>query len=402
MNALQTDAMSLRSGSENSMNIAFVTPEYPHVRTGASGGIGTSLRTLAEGLVTSGQRVIMIVYGQSADEVFTDRGIEFHLIKNVRFKGFSGFLTQKKIQRYINRLHQVHKIDIVEAPDWTGITAFIRTESPLVLRLHGSDTYFCHLERRPVKYLNKLREKRAFKNADAIVSVSRYTAQMTNNIYGTDRKVEVIPNCVEVPQAASDMSSVTRNILYFGTLIRKKGLLELPQIFNLIHKHDTRIRLVLAGRDSADISTGSQSTWALMQPLFDASALANVDYLGALPHNEIKALIAAASVCVFPTFAEALPVSWLEAMAVGKPIVASNIGWADEIIDDGRDGFLVHPADHTNFASRVIQLLEDNGLRTNIAASAHQKAAEKFSVPVIVNRNLEFYKHVARKNDADF
>ena len=88
----------------------------------------------------------------------------------------------------------------------------------------------------------------------------------------------------------------------------------------------------------------------MMQPLFNTEAMANVSYIGSVEYNKIKDYINSASICVFPTFAEALPVSWIEAMAMKKPIVASNIGWATEIIDNEVNGFLENPKNHIEFA----------------------------------------------------
>ncbi len=114
----------------------------------------------------------------------------------------------------------------------------------------------------------------------------------------------------------------------------KKGAFELPLIFNELYKKNTDVQLILIGRDASDIQSGNSSTWKMMQELFDDRALKNVNYLGSVPYDEIKNHIAKASVCVFPTFAEALPVSWIEAMTMNKAIVASNIGWANEVIED--------------------------------------------------------------------
>ncbi|NDP27724.1 MAG: glycosyltransferase family 4 protein, partial [Flavobacterium sp.] len=136
------------------------------------------------------------------------------------------------------------------------------------------------------------------------------------------------------------------DILYFGSLIRKKGLLELPFIFNEVIQKNPQAQLILIGKDVSDVITGNPSTWAMMQSLFTPDALQKVRYLGSVPYQEIKNHIKAASLCVFPTFAEALPVSWIEAMALQKPIVASDIGWAKEVIEEGIEGFLVHPKNH--------------------------------------------------------
>ncbi|WP_372744866.1 glycosyltransferase family 4 protein [Lutibacter sp.] len=377
------------------MNIAFLTPEYPHKLTGKSGGIGTSIKNLANGLIAEGCEVLIIVFRQTKDAVFYDEGIEIHQIKNVKLKGLSWWLTRKKIEQKINDLHKNNKIDIVEAPDWTGITSYIQPKKcPVVIRLHGSDTYFCHIDGRKVKWQNKFHEKRALKKATGFISVSRFTADVTNAIFNLKKDFTIIPNGIDVNlfNANKQLSLHKDTILYYGTLIRKKGLLELPFIFNELMQLNPKSTLVLVGKDAKDIVTGSKSTWELMKPLFHTDVLKQVNYLGEVPYNEIKKYIEMANVCVFPTFAEALPVSWIEAMALQKAIVASNIGWATEVIDDGENGFIVHPTNHKEFALKINILLNDESLCKEFGKQARLKVEQQFSQKVVATQSIEFYK----------
>ena len=78
------------------MRIAFLTPEYPHTRIGPAGGIGTGLLNLCAGLLAAGHEPVILAYGQPADDYFEEGGIQFHLLKNVRLKGLSSWLTRKK------------------------------------------------------------------------------------------------------------------------------------------------------------------------------------------------------------------------------------------------------------------------------------------------------------------
>ena len=90
------------------------------------------------------------------------------------------------------------EIDLVEVPDWTGISSFISPEEcPIVVKLNGSDTYFCHLDNRPVKWMNKFHEKRALKKADGLLSVSQFTADLTNSVFGLNKKFTIIPNGID-------------------------------------------------------------------------------------------------------------------------------------------------------------------------------------------------------------
>jgi starch synthase len=377
------------------MKIAFLTPEYPHPKTGLAGGIGTSIFNLVKALSALGHHISILVYGQDKDDYFVEQGIHIYKIKNIKVKGLSLMFTQKKVERLINSLYDSGKIDIVEAPDWTGFTAFVNLKCSLVIREHGSDTYFCHLDGRKVKFKNKFLEKRALKKADGIMSVSAYTGYLTNRLLELERDFTVIPNGIDTSVFKPSLNQQeNKTILYFGTLIRKKGLLELPHIFNLVHETDKEVTLVLVGKDSGDIKTGSSSTWQLMQALFNKSAMEKVSYLGSVAYTEIRHLIEDATVCVFPTFAEALPVSWLEAMAMEKAIVASNIGWANEMIEDGYEGYLVHPTDHAKFATRILELLKDVDKQCQFGKAAREKVKTTFSQDIIAKRSVEFYKTI--------
>lgn len=380
------------------MKIAFLTPEFPHQKMGLYGGIGTSILNLSKGLTLIGHQVIVLVYGQKEDEVFEENDISYYKIRNIKLKGFSRLLTQKKIERLINNLVENHQLDIVEAPDWTGITSRIKPNCPVVIRLNGSDTYFCHLDKRPVKLINKYHEKRALQHADAFLSVSHYTVFVTKQLFGLQKEFTIIPNSIDIDNFAfSDKAKMQENtILYFGSLIRKKGLLELPLIFNEVYKQNKQVKLILIGRDVSDIITGNTSTWAMMQSLFDKDALQNVDYIGSISYDEIQYYISSATVCVFPTFAEALPVSWIEAMAMQKAIVASNIGWATEVIDDGVNGFLVHPKEHEIYAQKIVELLENEALRNQFGVAARKKVAQKFSNEVVAKQSADFYQQVIK------
>jgi len=383
------------------MKIGFLTPEYPHEKTGNSGGLGTSIKNLAHALTALGHEVVVLVYEQKNDAVFFDKAVEIHQIKNIKFKGLSWYLTRKKLEKTINTLYDANKIEIIEATDWTGITSFIKPEKcPIVIKLNGSDTYFCHLDNRPVKWTNKFHEKRALQKADAHVSVSAYTAKMTNQVFNQDNSFTIIHNGIDMNLFQNDHvnSSVNRNVvLYFGTLIRKKGLLELPLIFNIIHEKNPNAQLVLVGKDTSDIISGNASTWQMMQELFSSSALEKVTYFGPVAYSEVRKQIEKATVCVFPTYAEALPVSWLEAMAMEKAVVASNIGWGNEIVDNGVSGFVAHPSNHKEYADKIVQLLSDSTLRENMEHEAKKRIASHFEINLIANQNVDFYIKVIEK-----
>ena len=378
------------------MNLAFLLPEYPHPKVSAHcGGIGTSAKNLATGLVMNAHKLTIFVYGQDKDELFYDGLIEIHKIKHLRYPFFGWFLYRKHLQNYINEVIVAQKIQLLEAPDWTGITAFMKLKCPIVIRLHGSDAYFCKLEERKQKLKNFIFEKCALKKAKAIISVSNYTLKITEQIFKIKKPATVIPNGLYLKNFLEDKIIETDKnaILYFGTIIRKKGVLELAAIFNELVIINPLAKLKLAGRDVFD-SIENKSTLQLIEAKLSQKAKQNFKYLGVVSYNEMKTIIENNTVCVFPSLAESFGMVTIEAMALKKAIVNTNFQWANEIMVDGETGYLENPKNHNAFAIKINDLLKNKELRTAFGANAHNYVERHFSMEKLVIENINFYQKI--------
>lgn len=382
------------------MHIAFLTPEYPHPRVLHAAGIGTSIKNLVVALVAKGVQVSVFVYGQMETAVFEEGGVTIHLLKSQKYKGFGWYLHRRFIQKYLNAHIVSEKIDLVEAPDWTGITAFMHLKAPLVIRFHGSDTYFCHLERRKQKKKNYWFEKLAMMQASAFVAPTVFAADVTKQLFGLARKnVKVVYNGLDLNAFKNDAPLLFEKglILYVGTIIRKKGVFELPEIFNKVRKAFPETRLMLIGSDAADIQTQSSSTWELLKKEFEEEDLEQVSYLGKTPYAQVQVYLKKAHLCVFPTFAETLGMVTIEAMALQKPVVSSNFGWSQELIVDAESGFLVDPKAHDDFAEKIIELLQDETLANTIGVAARKRVEAVFDIQKIAQENIDFYESIISK-----
>jgi len=376
------------------MHIAFLTPEYPHPKISHSAGLGTSIKNLAVELVKNKHRVTVFVYSEDANEIFKEEGITIHKIAYKKYPVFSWYLYRKQLQKYINSAIQPNQIDLIEAPDWTGIIAFMKFKCKLLIRLHGTDAYFCHLEGRKQKIKNYFFEKIALKSADAITSVSAFTAQETIKLFNVSKPIKVIYNGIDIHNfSTSNVKVATNSILYFGSIIRKKGVLELAKIFNEVIKKNSNAQLTLLGKDVVDVFTKT-STLQLFMDALTNEAKKNTKYISHVPYNEVQAYIAKASVIVLPSFAEAFPMTWLEAMAMGKALVTSNIGWATELMIDGKTGFIENPKNHRLYAEKINTLLENKELNTTFGENAKQHIATRFSQTIIGKENIEYFERI--------
>ena len=379
------------------MHIAYLSPEYPHNRIGSSGGLGTSIKNLAEELIASKIEVSIVVYGKHRSDHFKENGINFYILKQKYYKVGGFYFYRKHINAYLNRLIKEKGIDLLEAPDWTGITAFMIFKIPLVIRFHGSDTYFCHIERRPQKWKNRFFETQAIKNAQAFIAPTHFAGNLSAELFGiVSATVNVIHYGLQLQKFTNNHPEQYRqySLLNVGTLIRKKGVFQLAQIFNKICEEYPEATLTLIGSDAPDISTGGSSSWKLLRKEFTPAALERVTYKGNIPYQEVQQEIKEAHVCVFPSLAETLGMVTIESMALKKAVVNTNIGWAQDIIDQGVDGFMHHPDDIDGFVKSISRLFDDEMLVKKLESAARKKVERSFDIKIIALRNMELYQKI--------
>ncbi|CDF80027.1 glycosyltransferase (GT4) [Formosa agariphila KMM 3901] len=381
------------------LKIAFLTPEYPHPEVNHAAGLGTSIGNLTKALAEQGHSIYVFVYGQKQDLEFKEDGIHFYLIEDK--SGFAKwFQYRKHIQRSIQNVIFKENIDVLEVPDWTGISALMKFSVPVIMRFHGSDRYFCYLENRKQKLKNKLFELLAVKAAVAYIAPTAFAGQLSKQLFkiSDNKPIATIHYGLQLDNFENDKPKLFKSntILYIGTIVRKKGVLELPGIFKRVKQEVPNAKLILIGSDAPDILTESPSTWELLKQDFQEEDLKDVQYLGKVPYTEVQTYIKNAHVCVFPTFAETLGMVTIEAMALQKPVVNSNIGWAQELMEDGKSGYLIHPTAHKDYADKIVLLLKDENLCLQIGKAAKQFVEERFDIKKQAYKNIEFYKTVLK------
>ena len=376
------------------MHIAFLTPEYPHPTVSHSAGIGTSIKNIADGLVSKGVQVTVFVYSQKETRILDADGINLHLIQHKAYK-FGGFYRYRKyVNSYLSGVIKQKRISLIEAADWTGITAFMKFKVPVVIRLHGSDTYFCHLEGREQKKKNFFFEKRALKSATAIASVSAYTAALTKDLFVLKKAMTVIPNLIDTDRFVPlDLAVKEGQILNFGSVIRKKGVLALAEAFNTVVKSNPKAQLLFLGKDVGDAQTGV-STKQLIIDLLTDDAKPLVSFIEAVPYDEVQKYIAEAAVICLPSYAEAFPMTWLEAMSMEKGLVTSNIGWAKELMIDKVTGYMVDPNNIESLSTALMKQLSEVSKRESMASQARKHLMTHFSKEQILQMNMGFYSKV--------
>lgn len=384
------------------MHIAFLTNEYPPWSPG--GGIGTSVRTLALALARQGHRVTVVGWGRAM--TLEDDGVHIRFLEATRVPRGGWLLNRRAAATELTRLVRDEGLDIVEAPEWTGLSALMRVPCPIVLRCNGSAGYFAHLTGARTRASVRWAEGLALRRCAGIAAVSRYTGELTARLFHLRRPIEVIPNGID-PQPWADVpedddgDAAEREILYFGTIIRKKGVLDLCEAFSVVVRNRPTARLRLIGRDERDSGTGSPSTWALCEALLSPEARARTVYQGPIPHSQLPSAIRRAAFCVLPSYAEACPLAWLEAMAGGKATIVYDGGWVPEMAECGVSALFVRTGDRRALAHQMTCLLDDDAGARRMGAAARAHVLATFSADVVARTSAGWYRRILAGGSAE-
>lgn len=161
-------------------------------------------------------------------------------------------------------------------------------------------------------------------------------------------------------------------VLFLGTVSRDKGVEEL---IRAAADHRGRARFVLVG------PPGDPAFMARMQALVaELGLVESVEFAGPAQGEHKHAWLARAHVFVLPSRMEAFPVSILEAMAAGLPVIATTVGAVPTMIESGRSGLLVSAGDVASLSSAIASMLSDATLRDRLAACARTECIQRFSI----------------------
>lgn len=382
------------------MHIAFLSTEYPHATLPPAGGIGSFVKSMADALTAQQHLVTVFLIGnQLNDKIWNDEAVKIIQIGTPEKNKFSFLFNRLKIAHVIKQNVLSLQIDLLECPDWEGWHAFVKVKIPIITRIHGSVSYFNHLENKQRSRMMYFLEKRALMRSDAIIAVSNFAGQLTEQLFRTGKSYKVIYNGVDM-QKFKPVTSVQRGegtILYFGSLMRKKGCLDIPFIFNEVVAQRPNSRLVLAGKDTIDHLSGL-SVWEMMQKEFSPVALTRVKYTGAVPYQEMQQLIAESEVCIFPSYAETFGLTTIESMAMEKVVVVSDLPWNREIVENNISGFLVNPKDHREYSEKILALQNNPDLKREMGKNARHRVEDFFDQKKIIHTNIEMYKSFINEN----
>jgi glycosyltransferase involved in cell wall biosynthesis len=192
-------------------------------------------------------------------------------------------------------------------------------------------------------------------------------------------------------------------LLYAGTFQPYEGLDLLVKAMPEVVRQVPDAHLVIVG-GSAGLAGGAKATspeeQLLLNATRDSGATAHVTFTGRIPHGEVKDMYALADAMCYPrrwtlTTALTTPLKPLEAMAMAKPVIASDVPPMKELVMDMKTGLLFKAGDHLDLAAKCVTLLSDAGLRQRLGDAAREWVLAERQWTTLVSRYREVYERVA-------
>lgn len=383
------------------MKICLVSREYPPET--AWGGIGTYIYNLAHGLSELGNEVHVIAYAPDGEATYLDQKVRVHRIRHIEIREKYSFLSKifysfRAFQK-INELIDKYGIEIVEGPDWCAETLWFsfRKRVPLVLKFHAPFFLMQRIRRFSQGLISCWIEKINARRADYLTSPSKALALIVANKYKIDiNRIAIMPFPIDEDNFTPppDKEKNERYILYTGRLERNKGVHILANTIPVLSQEFPDLKFLFIGKDtSISPDNGSMKEYIIKQ----SGGRDNVSFIDHLNRNELISYYQRSAVCVIPSFWENFPYSCLEAMACGRPVVASGVGGLREIIDDGKTGMLVSPNNAASLAGAISYLLKNKAFSDELGRSARVKIEKVFAKKNVAKDTAAFYKNITSR-----
>ncbi len=295
-----------------------------------------------------------------------------------------------------------HPLDLVEAPEFAanGWMAGRLRRWPLVVRMHCPWELFNKINKTAFDPMNvllaRLERHVVARYADLVTAPSNAMRQWAGRNWTLRRPMQVVPNFIDVPESAAELpgDDGALRVLCVGRLEPLKGQDTLCRAFAMIADRHPRAELWLVGADC----WGRGRTFArvLQQIVPDPAIRQRIHLTGVVSSAEVDRHGHDAHVYVQASIGfENFSLSTLEAMALGRPIIATKTGGLPELLDHGKAGVLVEPGSTEELAAGLDGFLSNAGQRGQYGQLAFQRAKAVYDTPRVLPQLIAIYEEAA-------
>lgn len=371
------------------MKILMLTWEYP---PRVVGGIARVVYDLSRTLLKDGHEVTVVTYREGDAPYFEDdKGVKVYRVDNymIHPNNFIDWILQLNfnLMAKANELIAKNgKFDVIHAHDWlvaNVATALKRSyQIPIVSTIHATEAgRNSGIHDDTQRYINDTEWMLTYESSEVIVN-SNYMKNELQRLFGLPyEKINVIPNGVNMNlfngverdynfrrKYAMDHEKI---ILFMGRLVYEKGIQHVIAAMPKILEGYRDSKLVIAGKGGMmDELKAQVQTLGISE---------KVCFAGYLNGKEVQKMYKAADISVFPSTYEPFGIVALEAMLSENPVVVSDIGGLNEIVEHRENGMKAYCGNPNSFADSILELLYDHKLGADITKKAKNKVRNEYN-----------------------
>ena len=371
------------------MKILMLTWEYP---PRIVGGIAKVVYDLSKMLIKDGHEVTVVTYKEGEAPYYeNDKGVEVYRVDNymINPNNFIDWIMQLNfnlIAKASEIMNKNGKFDVIHAHDWLVANAAKTLKTsyniPIVATIHATESgRNGGIRDEQQRYINDTEWMLTYEASEVIVN-SNYMKNEVQRLFGLPfEKINVIPNGIN----QNIYNGIERNyefrrkyardnekiIMCAGRLVYEKGFQYLidaaPKI--LYRYHDAKF--IIAGKGGMLNELKAKANYLGISD--------KVYFTGQLSPKELYTMYRCADIAVFPSTYEPFGLVAIEGMFAGTPIVVSDIGGLNEIVEHGVTGMKSYAGNPNSIADSILALLFDYQLAYNIAKNGKAKVKETYN-----------------------
>lgn len=250
---------------------------------------------------------------------------------------------------------------------------------PIINHIHGSefDKLYTNAGRRKQK-----RVRSVFNKCSCIIVLSDELKEQVSKIV-SGIPIIVINNYSVTRPEYKRKKNLDKSVLFMGFVTKLKGCYDIPLIARKVVENVPNVTFIVAG--AGDIE--SIRSIAIQNGVEE-----HMQFPGWIVDETKESFLSKSDVFFLPSYTEAMPMSILEAMGYGLPIVSTRVGGIPKLVEDGYNGFLYEPGDIDGASEGLIRLLKDEELLDEFGRNGYNKACTEFSYEHHISRIMDVYR----------
>lgn len=333
------------------MKILMVGPHPEKVK----GGMSTVIKSYYDSELVNRNKIIAI------NTVVDGIKIKKLLILIGSYIRMFGVLITQKID--IVHIHLASRKSFYRKSLYINLASIFKKR--IIVHMHGGefdDFYKNESNKWQQKYITK-----TFNKASIILALGEEWKKKINQY--TNTPVEILYNSVNVSKE-NLYSDECKNILFLGRIEKEKGVYDLLNAMKVVQRFDKESKLILAGDGEVEKIKKVIKTLNLTE---------NIVLTGWINSKDVRELLLKTSIFVLPSYNEGLPMSILEAMALGIPVISTNVGSIPELVENDVNGKIILPGEVKELSDALIELIKDKEKRKQISDMNFYKIKKSFS-----------------------